>query len=249
MRRGVLLPLALAGLLGCGPELAPHERPVVKIDGTQSTQAELEAYLYLNLAMVEDVEADVEGAADQSDLVRSRLLDTWIDEKLVLSEAQLRGLSIDDVQLDGHLDNPTYESGEGDRVSQRAYLRNRLLIELVQSQVLQDVAPPSGEEVLEWLDQNPERSMGGRKVRLRSLRFDSAEDASQVHRNLRRNRLTFNEAVVQNTDDPSQRAPTIVEWSTLPDVLDAAIDADPEARYHAVIVDEGHPAQAPCICR
>jgi hypothetical protein len=224
MRRGVILPLALVGLLGCGPELAPHERPVVNIDGTRSTQAELEAYLALNLAIVEDVEGDVEGAADQSDLVRSRLLDAWIDEKLVLSEAQRRRLSIDDEQLDAHLDNPAYESGEGDRASQRAYLRNRLLIEWVQSQVLQGVVPPSGEEVLEWLDGNPERSTGGRNVRLRSLRFDSAEDAFQVHRNLRRDRLTFNEAVVQNTDDPSQGAPTIVEWSTLPPEVGQALE-------------------------
>jgi hypothetical protein len=35
--------------------------------------------------------------------------------------------------------------------------------------------------------------------------------------------------------------PPTQEWfsETLPDALDAAIDADPEARYHAVIVDEG----------
>jgi hypothetical protein len=40
---------------------------------------------------------------------------------------------------------------------------------------------------------------------------------------------------------PVRPNPLPEDWfsETLPDVLDAAIDADPEARYHAVIVDEG----------
>ena len=66
--------------------------------------------------------------------------------------------------------------------------------------------------------------MAGRKVRLRSLRFDSAEDAQRVHRRLRRNQLTFNEAVVQNTDDESQGAPTIVDWSAFPPEVQPALE-------------------------
>ncbi len=61
-------------------------------------------------------------------------------------------------------------------------------------------------------------------MRLRSLRFDSAEDAQRVHRSLRRDRLTFNEAVVQNTDDESQGAPTIVDWSTFPPEVQQALE-------------------------
>jgi hypothetical protein len=40
---------------------------------------------------------------------------------------------------------------------------------------------------------------------------------------------------------PTRPSPIPREWwdKTLPDALDAAIDADPDARYHAVIVDEG----------
>jgi hypothetical protein len=151
------------------------------------------------------------------------LLDTWIDERLVLSEAAVRRLTIDDEQLDEQLDDPAYESGEGDRRSQRAYLRNRLLIELVQGQVLHDVALPSSEETAAWFA-NSGMLMAGRKVRLRSIRFDSAEDAQRVHLNLRRNRLTFNEAVVQSTDDESQGAPTIVDWSTFPPEVQQALE-------------------------
>ena len=40
---------------------------------------------------------------------------------------------------------------------------------------------------------------------------------------------------------PSRPSPIPREWwdETLPDALDAAIDADPDLRYHAVIIDEG----------
>lgn len=219
-----IMPLALLGALACAPALELHERSVVSIDGTALTRGQLEAYLAMNLASVEDPEAEGEDAAAQSDLVRSRLLDTWIDEHLVLHEAARRHLTIDDEQLDEQLDDPAYESGEGDRHSQRVYLRNRLLIEVVQSQVLHEVAPPTSEETFAWLEQNPGASMAGKRVRLRSLRFDSAEDAQRVHRNLRRNRLTFNEAVVQNTDDESQGAPTIVDWSTFPPEVQQALE-------------------------
>ena len=178
----------------------------------------------MNLAGAEEIEDEGADEAAQGDLVRSRLLDTWIDERLVLSEAAKRRLTIDDEQLDEQLDDPAYESGEGDRRSQRAYLRSRLLIELVQGQVLHDVALPSDEEAAAWRAGHPGMSTGGRKVRLRSLRFDSAEDAQRVHRNLRRNRLTFNEAVVQNTDDESQGAPTIVDWATFPPEVQQALE-------------------------
>lgn len=224
MIRRVIVPLALAGSIACGLALEPYERPVVNIDGITLTRGELEAYLALNLAGAEEFENDSAGEADQRDLVRSRLLDTWIDERLVLSEAAERRLTIDDEQLDEQLDDPSYESGAGDRRSRRAYLRNRLLIELVQGEVLHDVALPSSKEAAAWLAANPGMLTAGRKVRLRSLRFDSAENAQRVHRNLRRDRLTFDEAVAQNTDDESQGAPTIVDWSTFPREVQQALE-------------------------
>ena len=224
MIRRLAASIVVVGSLACGPALEPADRPVLNIDGTRLTRGELDAYLAINLAAVEDPQDDGDEMAGQGELVRSRLLDTWIDEQLVVSQAAERGLTIDDEQLDEQLDDPAYESGEGDRASQRAYLRNRLLIELVQSQVLHDIASPSSEETVAWLDANPDFSISDRRVHLRSLRFDSAEDAQRVHRSLRGNRLTFNEAVLQNSDDESQGASTIVDWPTLPPEVRQALE-------------------------
>ena len=156
MIRRVIMPLALAGSIACGLALEPYERPVVNIDGITLTRGELEAYLALNLAGAEEFENDSAGEADQRDLVRSRLLDTWIDERLVLSEAAERRLTIDDEQLDEQLDDPSYESGAGDRRSRRAYLRNRLLIE-------------SNKPYLTTLPEQPRKHVG------RNLTFGAAD--------------------------------------------------------------------------
>ncbi|NIQ84833.1 MAG: hypothetical protein GTN83_08440 [Acidobacteria bacterium] len=243
MIRRVAVVSLLAAAFACSSEVELAQRAVLKIDDATLTRGELDAYLALNLARIatpddaadetaepprmesrDSGEAVLAHRVEQANRVRSRLLDTWIDEHLVLSEAAVRGLTIDDELLDEHLDDPAYEAGEGDRDSQRNYLRSRLLIQLVQSQVLQEVRLPTEEETLGWLEDNPDSSIAGRQVRLRSLRFDEADEAQRVHRDLRRNRITFNEAVVQNSDDESQGIPTVVEWATLPPQVQQALE-------------------------
>ena len=95
MIRRLIAALALAGSLACSPALEPNERAVVNIDGTNFSRGELEAYLAMNLVAEAPTKNDGEGKSAQGDLVRSRLLDTWIDEQLVLFEAVERQLSSD----------------------------------------------------------------------------------------------------------------------------------------------------------
>ncbi len=216
MKRLALVAVLLAAA-ACAQPRAELERPVVHIEGSIMTRAELDAYLQFNLA-VED------RGAPLVDVVGSRLLDTWIDERLILTEAQDRELSLSDETVDDLLDDPAYESGEGDLESRRNYLRERLMIQFLQGQVLQDITMPSTAEASEWLSAHAVNAGDGKKVELRSLRFDDADKAQQVHRNLRRNRLTFNEAVVQNSDDESQGEPTVVEWGKLPVEVQQAIE-------------------------
>ena len=84
-------------------------------------------------------------------------------------------LTLNDETLDDLLDDPAYESGDGDRESRRVQLRERLMMQMLQGQVLEDVAVPSASEAAEWLGEQDPQSEGGRKVELRSLRFDDPE--------------------------------------------------------------------------
>jgi len=222
-RRPVVL-IVLASALACGPAPEPHDRPVATIAGAPLTRGELDAYLEKNLAGTEPADGEIDDENERGDLVRSLLLDTWIDERLILAEAAVRGLSIDNERLDEMLDDPAYESGDEDRRRQRVYLRDRLLIELVQGQVLHDVEFPTAAAAAEWLSESAGTSSTEISVRLRSLRFDDASTALEVHRSLRNNRLTFNEAVVQNTEDESQGAPTVVELASLPPEVQQALE-------------------------
>jgi len=209
MKRTAMTVLLLSAL-GCG---GGEGAPVLDIDGTTWTASEFEEYLASNLPETDDV----------GDLVRSRVFDTWVEERLVLQEARERELSIGDEQLDDLLEDPDFEGGTAELESRRRQLRERLLIELLQALVLSDVPPPSGADIDAWI-----RARGGagsgKQVRLRSLRLDDRETADRIHSRLRENRLTFNEAVVQYGGEADPDAPAELDLDSLPPEVRAAIE-------------------------
>lgn len=215
MNRRRALPFLMSlALAACGTPRTADERPVVRIDGEVLTRGDFEAYLQLNLA-------GVEGSADlldesENDLVRSRLLDAWIEERLILAEAVKRRLTISDDSLDPLLDNTDMEFQDDDRATRRDSLRKRLMIEMLQGQVLQDIVLPTVEEARAWLESRPEAGGTGKRVELRALKFDDPDRAKSVHLTLRRDNLTFDEVVLLSTEDETQAIPTVVDWDTLP---------------------------------
>ena len=231
MRRVLTVALAALAFTACGGGVPEAERPVARIGDETLTRGALDAYLTDNLGEFGDT------PGDDADRVRSRLFDAWVDERRIVAEARRREISIGDEQLDDLLDDPDYESGEGDRERRRTRLRTRLMIDLLQSLVLQEVAPPSLEEARKRAEQVGADDEA-RRVELRSLRFDDPEQALKVHKDLRRNRLTFGEAVVRNTEDESQGVSTVVDWGTLPPPVREAID-DLRPGWSSVPVDLG----------
>jgi hypothetical protein len=207
-----LLPILLFALLtGCS-DVPESERVVVKIGDEGWSVSQLTRYFQLNLP--------AEG--DSDDRVKSRLLDRWIDERLVLQEAGARELVIADQDLDDMIEDPEYEGGDWQRADQRRHLRERLLIELLQSLVLADHPAATVEELQENL--SAEAVVGRREARIRALRFDDGESAMKVHQLLRKNRLTFNEAVVQYASEGDPDGATSVDVESLPPEVREAIE-------------------------
>jgi hypothetical protein len=216
MKRAYAVLVLVATLLplGCGSSPTGGEVPVARVNGVALTVAQLDAYLQANLADEID-----------DDLVRSRLFDAWIDERLILAEAHERRMTIPDESLDFLINDPDYEAAEEDFDVRRERLRNRLMIEMLQGQVLQDIVLPTAEHAEAWIAEQDEEPAGtGRSVELRSLRFDDADRAMAVHRTLRRDRLTYSEAVLQNTEDESQGVATVMEYASLPPEVQGAIE-------------------------
>ena len=210
MRRLLTVPL-FALLIGCS-NVPESERIVVKIGDDGWSVAQLSHYFQLNLP--------ADGETD--DLVKSRLLDRWIDERLVLQEARARELVIADQDLDDMIEDPEYEGGDWQRADQRRHLRERLLIELLQSLVLADQPAATIEELRAKLPR--ESVVGRREARIRALRFDDGESAMKVHQQLRKNRLTFNEAVVQYAAEGDPDGATSVDFESLPPEVREAIE-------------------------
>lgn len=215
MRRGarsitILLLGALLWLGGCR-NVPESERVVVKIGDDDWSAAQLERYFELNLP----------AASDSDDQIKSRLLDRWIDERLVLREARARELRIADQDLDDMIEDPEYEGGDWERADQRRHLRERLMIELLQSLVLAELPEAGMQELQQNLPQG--EPIGRREARIRALRFDDEETATKVHQQLRRNRLTFNEAVVHYAAEGDPDGVTRVDFETLPPAVREAI--------------------------
>ena len=216
MKRAYAVLVLVATLLplGCGSSPTGGEVPVARVNGVALTVAQFDAYLQANLA--DEIEED---------LVRSRLFDAWIDEHLILAEAHERRMTIPDESLDFLLNDPEYEAGEEDFDIRRERLRGRLMIEMLQGQVLQDIVLPTAEHAEAWIAEQDEAPAGaGRSVELRSLRFDDADRAMAVHRSLRRDRMTYSEAVLQSTEDESQGVATVMDYASLPPEVQGAIE-------------------------
>lgn len=218
------LPVLLASI-GC--DNAP-ENAVAVVAGEPVTLADLERYLDANLAHEDDI---VSGEPDEAaDEVKSRLYDALIDERLLVAEAEARGIEVTDVEVRFYLDaavDPAVEDVpddvQGDGPDPEVEARRRLLVEKLQEEALRDTEPPTAADVQAHLDANRDRFQPGRMIELRAIAVPSEGEAKRLAREITRRRMTFNEAVVLHRQDPGQGAAMTMSEATLPDAVREAL--------------------------
>jgi len=217
----VLLTVVVAG---CGSEPPDPSRTVVATLGEEPVYLSgLQTYFSANL--LDEHEAS---PAEDRDRVKSRLFDTFLDERLLADEARGRGLEVSAIEIEAWLefmadvgDEPVDDSADERR---REAVRRMLLLQKLQERILSDQAPPNHDEVRSWIADHPDRFEVESRVRLRSLRFEDLASAEQVHRNLRRGRITFDEAVIAHGSSPDQGTPVEVGLSSMIEEQRAALD-------------------------
>jgi parvulin-like peptidyl-prolyl isomerase len=212
--------LALLLAVGCGGEPAdPNERGVAEIGDESLTLAELQGYLDANLLTGEE---DTPLPASEMAAVQSRLLDALIEERLLLSEAESRGVLVEPIEIEAYLEATGVESeeGGGPPPAARREAERRLKIEkLLESIALEQ--PP--------VDEAEARSRAGerraeREVELRALMLEDLDQAERVHRDMKRRRITFAEAVAAHGSGPGQGLPLRLAWEGLSEEVRAALD-------------------------
>ena len=213
MMRRCILPMLVAGLLGCAPEPTDPERiAVAYVDGDGLSLSELEAYFAVNL-----LPADEEESEEDTDEVKSRLFDTFVEERLLLAEAEHRKVPVDDRELSIYI-GPVEEDPEGEaapRSRLAAEARRRVMIQKLLEDAVRSLPPLGDDDVRTYLEQNRERLVPRRGLELRALMLDSVEHAGKIYNDIRRRRTSFAEAVVTHEKAPGQGLPMRVDWDGL----------------------------------
>jgi parvulin-like peptidyl-prolyl isomerase len=219
MRHGLRL-CALAALLLCcavacdSASRDPRRLVVAYLGDEQLMLSELESYLQANLLQLS--EGDDQQSVDQ-DRVKSRLLDAFIEERLLLAEARRRGLSVEKWEVDAYLalDEPD-EGGPQEAIEDRRELaRQRLLVQMLREGTILGLPPLEDEEVRRYADKHRERLLAARRLRLRALLLDGEEEANKVYQDIRSKKQTFGEAVAAYEAYPGQGKALTVSWESL----------------------------------
>lgn len=213
------LAVILVMLAACCRQASDPETTVVARLGEQPLYlAELTSYLQDNMP---ELSGEEEPAAEDLDRVKSRLLDALVEERLLLGEAERRGLVVEEWEIAAYIgmgEEEERDAGAEDLV------RRRLLVQKLREGTILSLPPLTDEEVGKYAEQHGERLMSERRLELRALMLESEEEAKKVYRDIRRRRMTFTEAVVAYEKYPGQGRPIPVAWSGLSEEVRAALE-------------------------
>ena len=213
LARWILVTLTCAG---CTPSDAPGT-VVARVGEVAITRAELDLHLSVNLVPIEGADA----AAPEIDRVKSRLLDALIDETMLVIEAERLGLEVSETEIDAAL-AASESTGAAPSPRLRQTARQRLLVQALMERVVASLPP--GADAPDSVARAHDAAPADKRVRLRALRFDSAERASEAAESIKSGRMTFAEAVAAHASGPGQGVPVEMSWPALSPVIQQALE-------------------------
>jgi len=182
-----LVPCLILLALACrGKSNDTAEIVVARIDAHALSLAELQTYFDANL--LADEEAG-ELSPEEMGRVKSRLFDAFVDERVLLAEAEKRGREPAQLEAEAYADDPPTES-----------------------------------EIRDYIETHRDRLRPRRELELTALMLTTMEQADTVYNQVRRRRMTFNEAIARYEANPGQTLPIRVAWDSLTEDLRQALD-------------------------
>ena len=115
-----------------------------------------------------------------------------------------------------------------------------LMIQKLLEQLILEQSPVTDEEVRAHIGEGIQSPVVGRRVRFRNLMLPSAEEAERVYREIRRRRITFDEAAVTQEAGPGHRVPVELSWDGLSEELRAALDGLKPGQVSRPVVQHGN---------
>lgn len=180
--------------------------------------------------------------------VKSRLLDQYLDEELLLAAAGDQGLTVTDDEVgqlapEGAIDKETSKR----RLLQKKYKEQVILKDVVVSEV----------EVRAWFDAHLTEYRRPARVVIRQILVDTEEEARRIRAELAAQPEQFEEIAATRSLAPDSGQPTALEETVLPEAIGAAVALLKQGELSRVVKDsqgffilkleERQPEQAPSL--
>jgi len=215
--------LLLVGVIACkNSPTDPRLRPAALVGGQPVYLSAVEKYFESNL--IED-DSTYDLPPEAMDQVKSRLLDALVEERMLYVEAERREIHVTDREVEAYLDMGGGEASDDleERASQEIEARQRLMVQKLQEQVIREQDPPSEGEVVDFAAEHGDRLLPAQPLELRALQLESLKQAKRIHNDIRRKRITFNEAALVHDPSPGQALPLQMSWDSLSSELREAL--------------------------
>jgi parvulin-like peptidyl-prolyl isomerase len=216
---------------GAAKGIEDNSPVIVEINGSPERRAAFERFLKSRLSDFYPQSAQNQTESDQ---LRSRLFDEFIQRQIVVREAQRRGISTTDEEIQRAVEEQHRQTSAEGTGQQPAALASQerveeiksdlLTIKYYKSAVLTDVRV-TPEEVESFYKQNEARYRQQNGFYVREIRVATAEEAAQIHRQLLRKPGDFATLAREHSKAPTAASGGLMHYSTqqLPPVLEQAI--------------------------
>jgi parvulin-like peptidyl-prolyl isomerase len=181
---------------------------------------------YLNDNAGED-----EGEGEQLDAIKSRLLDQFLEEQLLLKEAERLEVAVSDAEVDAYLKELGLSGDDLDvgtpdgKGAFRERVKSGLLVQKVKEKAVLKTIKVAPGEVDDELKKHPEVAQGHGKVVLRQILLEDRNAAEEARRAIQADPSQFDAIAKARSGAPDKGAPRAYEETDLPDNLRAAVEA------------------------
>ena len=216
-----------AGAAGQGPGAVANEAnpgAVASVAGQPIPYKAFERYLNDN-----SVEAGEQG--DEADAIKSRLLDQFIDEQLLVREATRLNIVVSDAEVDAYIKELGLSEGDLDvgapdgKEAFREKIKTGLVVQKVKETAVLKTIHVAPAEVDDELKKRPEAAKGQGQVVLRQIMLEDKGTAEEVRRTLAADPGRFEEVARKKSAAPDHGAPRAFAEEDLPSELRPAVAA------------------------
>jgi len=181
---------------------------------------------YLNDNAGED-----EGEGDQVDAFKSRLLDQFLEEQLLLKEAERLEVAVSDAEVDAYLKELGVSEDDVDvgtpdgKAAFRARVKDGLLVQKVKEKAVLKTVKVAPGEIDDELKKHPESAPSTSKVVLRQILLEDKNAAEEARRLILAEPAKFEEVARARSGAPDKGAPRAYDEQDLPEDLRTAVAA------------------------